>query len=56
MVPLDVLPARLDDSRDFTRERQLPETNTAQVKFPQETPGPAASLAAAVIAHGVFLF
>jgi hypothetical protein len=56
MVPLDVLPARLDNSGDFPRERQLPETNTAQVEFPQETAWPAASFTAAVIAHGVFLF
>src|SRR5262252_2790514 len=56
MVPLDVLPARLDDAGDFPRERQLPETNTTQIKFPQETPRPAASFTAAVVAHGVFLF
>src|SRR5262245_9383918 len=55
MVPLDVLPARLYDSGYFPRKRQLPETNTAQIKFPQETPRPAATFAAAVIAHGVFL-
>src|SRR5678816_4805588 len=50
------LPARLDDSGDFARERQLPETDTTQTELSQEAPRPAAAFAAAVIAHGVFLF
>src|ERR1019366_1795481 len=40
------LPARLDDARDFTIERQLPEAQSADSILSQERPGTAAAPAA----------
>src|ERR1044071_7457975 len=45
------LPTALDYSRDFTRKRQLPETNSAQMEFLNETARPATPFTAAVIAY-----
>src|ERR1051326_5580060 len=49
--PLTPLPTALDYSRDFTRKRQLPETNSAQLEFLNETARPATTFTAAVIAY-----
>jgi hypothetical protein len=40
------LPARLHESRDFSRERELAETQSAEAKFAQKSPWPAAAAAA----------
>jgi hypothetical protein len=52
----NLLPTRFNDARDFTRERQLPETDAAELEFPQIASRPAAALASAVVTDGEFLF
>src|SRR5262245_7251830 len=44
-------PARLDDARDLTRERQLAETDAAQAEIAQVPPRPPAAMATGVRAH-----
>src|SRR5262245_63566123 len=47
-------PARLNYPRDFSRKRQLPEANTAELELSDETSWSTAALAAAVITHAKF--
>jgi hypothetical protein len=42
------LPTRLNDTGNLTFQRQLAEADTAQIKLPQVTSRPAATLAAGV--------
>jgi len=50
------LPAALDHSGHFAGQRQLPETNAAELELANETSRPATTLAAAVVTYGEFLF
>ena len=45
-----LLPARLVDAGNLALERERPETQTADAKLTQESPRPAAELAAVVLA------
>jgi hypothetical protein len=49
-------PTTLDDARDLSRERQLPEADSAELELSKETSWTTTPLAAAVISHSEFLF
>jgi hypothetical protein len=49
-------PATLDDARDLTRERQLPEADSAEMELSKESSWTTTPLAAAVVSHSEFLF
>jgi len=48
------LPARFDDARDVTAERQVAEANAAQIELPQEGPRTTADFAAVVMTNPPF--
>src|SRR5580698_371310 len=54
--PLCYLPAGLHDARDLSPKRQLAEAQTAQTELAQVRAGPAADLAAIVLAAGKLRF
>src|SRR3989442_8801717 len=51
-----LLPATLDYSGNLTGERQLPETNSAELKLLHKASRPSTALTTTVVAHGEFLF
>jgi hypothetical protein len=46
---LSILPARLDDARNFSLERKSPEAETADAELPKERAGTSADLAAVML-------
>ena len=53
---LVLLPATLDNAGNFTRERQLPKTNAAELELSDKSAWPTATPATAAIADRKFLF
>jgi len=51
MTGLPSSPARFHETRNLTREGELPEAQTAKAELPQVAAGPSAAVASVVLAH-----